>query len=1126
MSRNRSGSGDVSLGLGGDGGGGGGSGGGAKVIRYTREKLLSLRGRGDEDPPECIHALEGSVVVSKVSQDPVCWDTFDADEIWASAARERRPSDRGDIKGQPPGGRMRDFDSGDEREPGPRMGPRGSIPDRGSMSDRGSLGGGVFGSRGSSSQGGGFGGRWQRGVALPEGDIRPSSRGRTPADRSERSRHDPEYEADNPDDLWDDPTSGGGGTGAAADFSAFGGSLDDEPPRPKGKTGMDAFELSDMSKAAAAFENELHGDGRRMSIGSNGGTEDKVDEPALMHKVDSSRPLASSGTTIRSGSGDDVNVFEDFGDESGGEDVASSIGDTVTDTEGEEEDLPIKSGNESNASSRLMKMIGVAGTGEAAGGLGSGGGGDPTSTSAETADANAEEPKTAEAPQVEEKPRADSTASVPSNPWGAPSSTVSSNPWGDAPSGGGMAIDSFASQQAAKDAEAAAQRQREEELLRQRQQQQAEEEEKKRWAAMQAKQAEMQAAAAAQQQAQQEQIKAQQNQVELVLIERISNILENSWGRSDLNSILSTLHANDSRVIAILSTVEALRALVARHPQRIQLGRDPTMGAEMAALRMTNLQFQEHQAQVAQAKMLQEQQVKLAEQQQAELQRRRALQEEQARQAQAQQEAMARAQAAQREEERKKQQAAAQQAPPVITDAPWYYADPQGNIQGPFGGDEMRQWLEAGYFKGDLPISQNSGGPFRSLGSYFSDASSAFQPTQPSEDKAALEAKARAEAEAQARAKAEAEAQARAEAEAAAQREKAAAEEAAAAAAAARAAAEAKAQAEAEARARAEAEALAAAQREKEVADRQEQSTQLKMMLGLGSAGGGEGMVIAGPPPPEPVQVEQQVSQPATAAKKQSKKKQQQQQPSNSVAPVQAPVPEPVPAPAPVVAWGGATAKASRKKSMSEIQQEEAREAARRAKEQGISLGSGGGGGRGAGGWANIAASGGSTAWGGAAVKVPVAAVVTPTPAVAGLGTQRPGQPGAWSKPTGTTAGGAKKQAQPAKGAASTAANKAAAVDNFGMNGRMSPTLESWCKDQMQKLNGSDDLTLVSFCMTLADKDEIRQYLTAYLGSTPQVNNFATEFIKRKGLDNGRQEETWESAGGPKGKRGKKKGGK
>ena len=58
--------------------------------------------------------------------------------------------------------------------------------------------------------------------------------------------------------------------------------------------------------------------------------------------------------------------------------------------------------------------------------------------------------------------------------------------------------------------------------------------------------------------------------------------------------------------------------------------------------------------------------------------------------------------------------------------------------------------------------------------------------------------------------------------------------------------------------------------------------------------------------------------------------------------------------------------------------------------------------------------------------------------------------------------------------------------------------------------------------MTLTDAVEIRQYLTAYLGTTPQVNNFASEFINRK---NGKgSQEQWESAGGSKKGR-KKKGG-
>ena len=188
---------------------------------------------------------------------------------------------------------------------------------------------------------------------------------------------------------------------------------------------------------------------------------------------------------------------------------------------------------------------------------------------------------------------------------------------------------------------------------------------------------------------------------------------------------------------------------------------------------------------------------------------------------------------------------------------------------------------------------------------------------------------------------------------------------------------------------------------------------------------------------------------------------------------------------------------------MSEIQQEEAREAARLAKERGTSGGSGSG-------WANIAATGGSTAWGGAAAKNTAAGVVTPTAAQPVASTQKSGgnNNAAWNAKKQSQAAAAAKKSSQSKAAASS--SKKTAVDNFGSNGQMTPSLEVWCKEQMKRLNGSDDLTLVQFCMTLTDKDEIRQYLTAYLGSTPQVNNFATEFTKKIGLDSGKEEPQWE----------------
>jgi hypothetical protein len=58
--------------------------------------------------------------------------------------------------------------------------------------------------------------------------------------------------------------------------------------------------------------------------------------------------------------------------------------------------------------------------------------------------------------------------------------------------------------------------------------------------------------------------------------------------------------------------------------------------------------------------------------------------------------------------------------------------------------------------------------------------------------------------------------------------------------------------------------------------------------------------------------------------------------------------------------------------------------------------------------------------------------------------------------------------------------------------------LNAWCEDQLRRLTGNDDMTLILFCMSLDDPAEIRSYLGAYLGAKPEVSHFATEFIRRK----------------------------
>jgi hypothetical protein len=387
----------------------------------------------------------------------------------------------------------------------------------------------------------------------------------------------------------------------------------------------------------------------------------------------------------------------------------------------------------------------------------------------------------------------------------------------------------------------------------------------------------------------------------------------------------------------------------------------------------------------------------------------------------------------------------------------------------------MRQWLEAGYFKGDLPISQQPTGPFHPLSSLFHDLSFAFRVQgQPSDGGDAEESAAREEEQ---RAKEEEE-QRRAAGE--------------------RARAQAMAAAEAEAEQKREANRAAAAEAQMAAAALQAQneqnnsSAQLKMMLGLGQQA--ESNAVEAPPlADEPVEM----PPPPKSKKSQKQRNQPAAAPSSPAAP-QKPV------------WGNGSSQVKRK-GMAEIQQEEARIAAITASERKAS------GKSSTGGWANVASSkGGSTGWQGGAVKPGgAAAAVVPAPA-----------PAAATQPRAVPA--RVKPSAPSRQASAPAAmqpqhrgsQQQKAADDFGA--AMSTSLESWCKDQMRKLNGSDDLTLVSFCMTLNDPAEIRQYLTAYLGSTPQVSNFATDFINKRGLGKAQVDE-WEST---KPKKGRKKGGK
>jgi hypothetical protein len=426
----------------------------------------------------------------------------------------------------------------------------------------------------------------------------------------------------------------------------------------------------------------------------------------------------------------------------------------------------------------------------------------------------------------------------------------------------------------------------------------------------------------------------------------------------------------------------------------------------------------------------------------------------------------------------------------------------------------MRQWLEAGYFKGDLPISQVSNGPFHPLSVWFPDLNFAFRP-RPSdngqktdhraEDQAAIAARAaveNAELERRRRAAEEEAAQRERERQAASEAEaKAEAERAAQKAAAEREAAKREAAARELERQQQEKAAAAASSGKSGSNGGNESSTQLKMMLGLGAAGSAVGDGA------NSKQAVDTSGQNAASTKSKSKKKSQ--------APSAAPAatasehnPHPaVPAPAPAApAWGGVKQNQPRK-SMSEIQQEEARAAAMMAAQRGNAP-------QPSSGWANVASKGTSSGWtSGASPHIAAVPPVRPVQA------SSQGQQATQNANTRKVAPVTQKQQHRSNStvASSKSSNPA---EEFGIT--MSPALENWCKEKMMQINGSDDTTLVGFCMTLNDANEIRQYLTTYLGSTPAVNNFATEFINKRGL--GSKQEEWETPGSAK--KGRKKKGK
>lgn len=587
------------------------------------------------------------------------------------------------------------------------------------------------------------------------------------------------------------------------------------------------------------------------------------------------------------------------------------------------------------------------------------------------------------------------------------------------------------------------------------------------------------------------------------------------------------------------------------------------------------------------------------------------------------------------------QQQQQQQQPTPTANLPWFYLDPQGNVQGPFQGQEMRQWLEAGYFRQELPIRRGSAvGDFVELQRLFPNLADAFiEPPhqqhiqQQQRDRALVQQQQQqvAAAQAQARALAQAQAQARAQAQAQAQSEAQMRQEQARREQVARQAQERQAREELEARqqeatehqrreqGRQRAQAMERAQAEQQAAalrkaqemaqapppppeispwaiggdspqtrslaeiqaeearararaeaqrahreSTQSHPTHAEIAASQGASGNGQWMVHgqpaggrpkSGPPPasqapppspprdaegntpgpPAPVPLMAAAS-PLTSKNLSQKERKalEKRMKAQAVAAAQQP---------PALAWsssggssggqGSASAQlrsvlgmppgqsspaagastpqtqawsgpAARPKSLLEIQEEEARLASERAKQAGPA----------------------ATGW--AAKVSPNAGLAPPTApsqqrAVSGGGggsgqawagrvsAQQPVKSQAEPMPTiSQQADGFWDSQEPEK---SSPAGTAGPEPTFGSQS-IPPEMQPWATQQMMKLSGSSELALLDFCMNLKDASEVRQYLAEYLGYTPHVSSFATEFLNRRAnLHKGGSANTSGSAG-------------
>eukprot|EP00884_Botryococcus_braunii_P000257 jgi/Botrbrau1/10231/Bobra.0362s0020.1 len=83
--------------------------------------------------------------------------------------------------------------------------------------------------------------------------------------------------------------------------------------------------------------------------------------------------------------------------------------------------------------------------------------------------------------------------------------------------------------------------------------------------------------------------------------------------------------------------------------------------------------------------------------------------------------------------------------------------------------------------------------------------------------------------------------------------------------------------------------------------------------------------------------------------------------------------------------------------------------------------------------------------------------------------------------------------------------NNAVPVEELEFGVRLSSDFRTWCRTQLRKLRGDDDLTLVYICMTLSANSEVAETIQQAI-TAPGVHQFIAEFMRRRALETGASE--------------------